>query len=181
MAERGFVHVYTGDGKGKTTAALGLAVRAALSGLRVFIGQFMKGSDYAELGIADLPFGDVAGGSVELLQYGTPRLICQGTSPSDEDVRAARRGLEDLRARLASGSYDVVVADEFNVAVHFKLITLEAALELLEARPEHVELILTGRRAAQQIIDRADLVTDMREVKHYYATQGVKARKGIEH
>ena len=177
----GFVQVYTGDGKGKTTAALGLALRAALAGLRVFIGQFMKGTSYAELGVSRIPFEDLSGGLIDLEQYGTPKLICQGEPPSRDDIASARLGLEDLRNRMTSTRYDVVIADEINVALHFDLLTLDDVLELLLARPEGVELVLTGRKAPQEIIDRADLVTDMREVKHYYALQGVQARKGIEY
>lgn len=177
----GFVQVYTGDGKGKTTAALGLALRAALAGLRVFIGQFMKGSNYAELGIARLPLEELAGGRIDIEQYGTPRLLCQGETPSRDDVASARLGLEDIRDRMTRGGYDVIVADEINVALHFDLLQLEDVLELLTARPEGVELVLTGRRAPAEIIERADLVTDMQEVKHYYGLQGVQARKGIEY
>jgi cob(I)alamin adenosyltransferase len=181
VTDGGFVQVYTGDGKGKTTAALGLALRAALSGMRVFIGQFMKGTSYAELGIARIPFGDLSGGRVDLEQYGTPRLICQGEAPSRDDVASARLGLEDLRRRMTGGGYDVVIADEINVALHFDLLQVDDVLELLLARPEGVELVLTGRQAPPEIIERADLVTDMREIKHYYALQGVQARKGIEY
>lgn len=181
LTDGGFVQVYTGDGKGKTTAALGLALRAALSGMRVFIGQFMKGTSYAELGISRIPFEELSGGSIDIEQYGTPRLICQGEPPSREDVASARLGLEELRRRMTSGRYHVVIADEVNVALHFDLLVLDDVLELLLARPEGVELVLTGRRAPPEIIDRADLVTDMREVKHYYALQGVQARKGIEY
>ena len=172
---QGYVHVYTGDGKGKTTAALGLAVRAALSGMRVLIGQFMKGTDYAELGLRDIAFPS---GSIEIVQYGTGRFICQGESAGEEDLAAARRGIEDLVARI--GSYDLVVADEICVAVHLGLLAVDDVLGLVDARPGHVELVLTGRRAPRAIVDRADLVTEMREVKHYYAG-GVKARKGIEY
>ena len=163
----GFVQVYTGDGKGKTTAALGLALRAALAGLRVFIGQFMKGTNYAELGVSRIPFEDLSDGCIDLEQYGTPKLICQGEPPSRDDIASARLGLDDLRSRMTSTRYDVIIADEINVALHFDLLALDD--------------VLTGRRAPQEIIDRADLVTEMREVKHYYALQGVQARKGIEY
>ena len=177
MAERGYVHVYTGDGKGKTTAALGLAIRAALAGRRVFIGQFMKGMDYAELGIADLTFPK---GGIDIAQYGTPRLICQGESASDEDVEKARAGLADIREKLTSGGYRIVVADEICVTLNFGLLSAKDLVELIELRPDPVELVLTGRGAPDEVIEKADLVTDMREVKHYYATHGIKARKGIE-
>ena len=180
MLERGYVHVYTGDGKGKTTAALGLAVRAALSGLHVFAGQFMKGQDYSELAIDRLPWRDVAGGSIEIAQYGTPRLLCRGEKPGSEDLDRARAGIADLRGKLSGRAHDVVIADEICVAHHFGLVTLEDVLGLLDSRPASVELVLTGRKAPQELIDRADLVTDMREVRHYFASQGVRARKGIE-
>jgi cob(I)alamin adenosyltransferase len=181
MPEQGYIHVYTGDGKGKTTAALGLALRAALSGLRVFIGQFMKGTNYAELSVPRIPFEELTGGRIDLEQYGSPRLLCQDEPPTRDDVAKARLGLEDLRRRLASGSHDVVIADEINVALHFELLVLEDVLDLIDTRPPHIELILTGRKAPQEIIDRADLVTEMHEVKHYYTDQGVRARKGIEY
>jgi cob(I)alamin adenosyltransferase len=172
MPDPAFVHLYTGDGKGKTTAALGLAVRAALSGMRVFIGQFMKGSTYSELGLPTvLP--------VEIVQYGTPRLICQGEEPSTEDRDRARAGLADITTRLTT--HDLVVADEIVVTLHFGLLTLPDVIGLIDARPPTTELVLTGRRAPPELVDRADLVTEMREVKHYYATLGVKARRGIEH
>lgn len=171
----GRVHVYTGDGKGKTTAALGLAVRAACAGLTVYFGQFMKGRDYSELRLADrFP------GLITMVQHGTPRLLCRGEAPSAEDVAAARRGLELVRAAAASGAYGLVVADELNVTVHLGLLTEDDALGLLAARAPGVELVLTGRHAPQGVIDAADLVTEMREVRHYYAGEGLEARRGIE-
>jgi len=174
----GRVQVYTGPGKGKTTAALGLGVRAALAGLRVFVGQFMKGTDYAELGLRNLGFP--APGTVEIVQYGTPRLICQGQEPGEDDIAGADAGLVDIRERLASGDWDVVVADEITVALHFGLVGIEDVLGLVDARPPEVELVITGRKAPDALVERADLVTEMREVKHYYAEQGLTARKGIE-
>ncbi len=178
---RGYVQVYTGTGKGKTTAALGLALRAALSGLSVFIGQFMKGSDYAELAMADIPFAGLTGGKVLISQYGTPRLICQGEKPTDDDRSMARAGLVDITGRLASGETDVIIADEILVTVHFGLLGTLDVLDLMKRRPDHVELVLTGRGAPPEVVERADLVTDMRNVRHYYDTLGVLARRGIEH
>lgn len=171
----GKLHVYTGDGKGKTTAALGLAVRAACAGLKVFIGQFMKGLPYAE---QKLPrrFPDL----IDMEQFGTPRMICQGEDPTSEDLRGAREGLRRMREVLECGEYDVVVADEMNIALSFGLLEEEAVLDLLRGRPEGVELVLTGRAAPASVLELADLVTEMREVRHYYATEGLKARKGIE-
>ena len=176
MSERqlskGYVQVYTGDGKGKTTAALGLALRASGHGMRTYIGQFMKGQQYGELdALRDNP-------CITIEQYGDPRCI-RREEVTPEHVAQARRGLERARKAMLVGDYDIVVLDEANMALWFGLLALEEVLAFLDQKPEGVEVILTGRRAPQELIDRADLVTDMREVKHYY-TQGVVARKGIE-
>ena len=170
---RGYVHVYTGDGKGKTTAALGLALRAAGAGLRVFIAQFAKGGHCCELD-ALARFADL----IVLEQYGTGRFI-RG-KPTDEDVAAAGRGLREATAALASGDYAVVILDEANIAAHLGLFSVDELLALIEAKPEAVELVVTGRRADPRVVHRADLVTEMRAVKHYHA-KGVRARKGIEY
>jgi cob(I)alamin adenosyltransferase len=147
---RGCLQVYTGDGKGKTTAAFGLALRAAGRGMRVFIGQFMKGSEYGELeGAAML------GGLVTVEQLGSAECIPLRETPAAEDVELARRGLERCRAALESGDYRIVVLDEACVAVHFKLITEDDLLALVDARPADVELIVTGRYAPQSLLDRA--------------------------
>ncbi len=171
----GRIQIYTGNGKGKTTASLGLAVRAACSGRRVYIGQFMKGSDYSEL---ELP--EHFKGTLTIEQYGTPRLICKGESPTETDVRKAREGLEILSNRMLSGHYGLVVADEICVAQHMGLLQEEEVLALMTSRPDEVELVLTGRYATEAMIKLADLVTEMREIKHYYATEGLQARRGIE-
>ncbi len=171
---RGYVQVYTGDGKGKTTAALGLALRASGHGMRTYIGQFMKGQHYGELdALRDHPL-------ITIEQYGDVRCIHR-EEVTPEHVAQARRGLERAREAMLGlkGCYDVVVLDEVNVAIWFGLLTVEEVLAFLDQRPEHVEVILTGRRAPQELIERADLVTEMREVKHYYQ-QGVLAREGIE-
>ena len=170
--DRGYVHVYTGDGKGKTTAAVGLAVRAAGHNRRTFFGQFMKGQEYGELAALELlP-------QVKIEQYGSRGCI-RREEVTAEHIDQARSGLEKAKREMLSGRHDVVVLDEVNVALWFGLLTEEAVLNLLDERPRGVELVLTGRRAPQAILDRADLITEMREVKHYYAA-GVTARKGIE-
>jgi len=169
---QGFVHVYTGNGKGKTTAALGLALRAAGAGLRVFIGQFLKNCPYSEIRALER-YADC----ISLEQYGTGCFVFG--NPSDADRAAARRGFVKIMQHLASGAFDMVILDEVNIAVHFGMISVEELLALIDKRPDRVELILTGRYADSKIIERADLVTDMTEVKHYYA-KGVEARKGIE-
>ncbi len=169
---KGYVQLYTGDGKGKTTAALGLALRASGRGLRTYIGQFMKGQQYGELeALRHHPL-------ITVEQYGDPRCI-RREEVTAEHVTQAHDGLERARAAMLSGHYDLVVLDEVNVSIWFGLLTTEEVLAFLDERPEHVEAVLTGRRAPQDLIDRADLVTEMREVKHYYQ-QGVMARLGIE-
>lgn len=168
----GYVHVYTGDGKGKTTAAFGLALRAAGAGLRVFIGQFVKGMRYSELDALER-FSDC----VEVRQYGRGCFIRR--TPSGEDIAAARHGLDDARRVFAAGSHRLVILDEVNIATHFGLFSVEELLALIEAKPANVELVITGRRADPRVIERADLVTDMRQVKHYYS-RGIQARQGIE-
>ncbi len=169
---KGYVQVYTGDGKGKTTAALGLALRASGHEMRTYIGQFMKGQRYGELeALRDHPY-------ITIEQYGDVRCI-RREEVTPEHVAQARRGLERAREAMLLGRYDIVVLDEVNVAIWFGLLTVEEVLAFLDQRPEHVEVILTGRRAPSELIERADLVTEMREVKHYYQ-QGVLARRGIE-
>jgi len=171
MIEKGYIQVYTGNGKGKTTAALGIAVRAVCAGGKVFMGQFMKGGDYSELKAPDyLP-------RFELEQFGEAHFI--SGEPSDEDIRKAQAGLSRMREVLTSGEYDLVIFDEINTAVHFKLITAEEALGALEMKPDATEVIMTGRYAPKEITDKADLVTEMKEIKHYYNI-GVNARPGIE-
>ncbi len=169
---RGYVQVYTGDGKGKTTAALGLALRAAGAGLRVFIAQFVKGMEYSELHALER-FSDL----IEVRQYGRSCFIEREAEP--EDIEAARAGLAEVRGEMLSGEWDVVVLDEANIATHFELFPVEDLLAVIAERPERVELVITGRRADPRVIAAADLVTEMREVRHYYQ-HGVKARKGIE-
>lgn len=170
---RGYIHIYTGDGKGKTTAALGLALRASGHGMCSYIGQFMKGQHYGELtALHNHPY-------ITIEQYGDPRCCIRREEVTPEHVAQARRGLERAREAMRSGRFDVLVLDEINVALWFGLLAIEEVLALLDERPENVEVILTGRRAPQQLIDRADLVTEMQEVKHYYQS-GVSARKGIE-
>ena len=169
---QGYVQVYTGDGKGKTTAAFGLALRAAGAGLRVFIAQFVKGMKYSELD-AFKRFSDL----VTIKQYGRGCFIRR--EPTQEDIDAAQQGLQEVREIVASGEYRVVVLDEAPLANFYGLFSVEDVLELADQKPEHVELVITGRRADPRLIERADLVTEMREVKHYYR-EGVKARTGIE-
>jgi len=169
---KGFVHVYTGNGKGKTTAAFGLALRASGAGLNVFIGQFIKGKAYNEL-VAIRKFLK----NITITQYGQGCFII--SSPTQEDKEAACRGLDEMREIIKSGEYKMVIMDEITIALYYELIDINDVLDIIKNKPSGVELILTGRFAPQELIEVADLVTEMREVKHYY-TEGIEARKGIE-
>jgi cob(I)alamin adenosyltransferase len=171
---RGYVQVYTGNGKGKTTAALGLAFRAAGHGMRTYIGQFLKGQHYGELTAAARlsPF-------IRIERFGREGFLHVTEGPDDEDLRRAGEGLRKCRAAMLSGKFRIVVLDEVLTAVLLKVLTEKDVLDFLAAKPDGVELVLTGRGAPQAVIDRADLVTEMKDVKHYFE-KGVKARIGIE-
>lgn len=171
--ERGCVQIYTGNGKGKTTAALGLSLRALGRGLKVCFFQFIKGGGpYGEQLIADRLAPDFT-----ITQTGRPGWV--NTKDIAEDRRLAQEALLQAREALVSGAYDLFICDEINGAVGFGLIDVEQVLELIAIKPERVELVLTGRNADARVIQAADLVTEMREVKHYYQS-GVPARTGIE-
>ena len=169
---KGYLQVYTGDGKGKTTAALGLAVRAAGAGLKVFIGQFVKGTPSAET-TALQKLND----QITLRRYGRSAFIIN--QPTAEDISAAQAGLTEVRQIIQSGSYDLVILDEANIAVHYALFSIDELIETISNRPAHVEIVITGRNAHSRLIATADLVTEMIAVKHYFQ-QGVIARLGIE-
>jgi cob(I)alamin adenosyltransferase len=169
---KGYVHIYTGNGKGKTTAALGLSLRAAGAGLKVLIVQFLKKGDYSEIRALER-FSD----RITVEQYGMGRFV-RG-KPSEEDIAAGRHGLDRIRKALSDRLYDLVVIEEGNVAAGCGLFPVEALLEIIRNRPESVELVITGRGADPRIIEAADLVTEMTEVKHYFK-RGVRARTGIE-
>ena len=169
---KGYIQVYTGDGKGKTTAALGLTLRAVGAGLKVYIAQFIKMGDYSEISALER-----LSESVTVEQFGCGRFP-KGRA-SDEDIALARKGLERIKEVFASDQYNVVIMDEANVAVSLGLFGVEALLELMDLKPPDVELIITGRNAAVAIIEKADLVSEINAVKHYFKN-GVKARIGIE-
>ena len=169
---KGYIQVYTGSGKGKTTAALGLALRAAGAGFRVYIAQFVKGMKYSELDI--LPrLSDY----ITLKQYGRDCFIER--DPTNEDIQAAQEGLKEVKQIMCSGEYQMIILDEANIATHFKLFSVEDLLDFMRAKPEGVELVITGRMADPRVIEEADLVTEMKEIKHYYQ-KGIEARAGIE-
>ncbi len=169
---KGYVQVYTGDGKGKTTASLGLSIRAAGAGLRVYIAQFIKSGDYSEIK-ALKRFDDL----ITVEQFGLGRFI-KG-KPAEADIQAGAAGIEKIKRVFSEGRHDVVIVEEGNTAAACGVIPVETLLELIEIRPESTELVITGRGADPRVIEKADLVTEMRAVKHYYE-KGVVARVGIE-
>ncbi|HUT55063.1 MAG TPA: cob(I)yrinic acid a,c-diamide adenosyltransferase [bacterium] len=172
--EKGYVQVYTGAGKGKTTAALGMCLRAAGHGLTSHIIQFMKGRiDYGELEAVKR-----FEGLIKLTQGGRECFVSK-SCPDPEDKRLAQETLKLAREAMREGKVDILVLDEINVALDFGLIELEDVLGLIREKPERMELVLTGRNAHPKVIEAADLVTEMREVKHYWE-KGVTARTGIE-
>lgn len=172
--ERGLIQLYTGNGKGKTTAALGLCFRAAGHGLKSFIIQFMKGQIvYGELNSAKL-----TNGLITIEQMGRPDFVSK-ENPEKIDIEMAQDALRLAEKIIKSGEYDIVVLDEINVAADFNLIDKKEVIRILKEKPANVELILTGRYAPQEFIDIADLVSEVREIKHYYA-KGIDARDGIE-
>ena len=171
---RGYVHVYTGDGKGKTTASLGLALRAAGNGLSVLIIQFLKGQEMTGERKAVERFAP----DVEIRPRGRDGVL----RPDDvigKDSELAAAALEESRQEIANGKCDLVILDEINTACSLGLVPVERVLEIMDAKPDGLELVLTGRGATAEIVEKADLVTEMREVKHYF-NSGVMARRGIE-
>lgn len=170
--EKGYVQVYTGNGKGKTTAALGLAIRAAGAGLNVYIAQFMKQGAYSELKALER-FAD----RITIEQFGTGRFVRGNPDPAE--LAAGRKGLAAVRKACSSGAYDVVIMEEAGVAEFFGVIATTEILDSIRKKPEGVELVITGRGISETVMAAADLVTEMREIRHYY-NNGVMARPGIE-
>lgn len=172
--EKGLIQVFTGNGKGKTTAALGTVVRAVGQGLRVYIVHFMKG---------DYPYGEYevlkSLPEVTSARFGRIDFI-DPENVSETDKEEARKALEAAREAMTSGKYDVVILDEVNIAAAWKLVELDDVIKLIREKPGGVELILTGRYADRKLIENADLVTEMAEIKHPYQ-KGVKARRGVEY
>lgn len=172
--EQGLIQVYTGNGKGKTTAALGLALRAVGRDLKVCVVQFIKGGGAYGEHLAAAKLSPL----LTIHQTGRDNWIFRDKL-DPEDVRIAGEALDLARLALRCGEYDLVILDEINGALWFGLIEVESVLELMRSKPPHVELVLTGRSADERVVAAADLVTEMREIKHYYAA-GVQARIGIE-
>lgn len=168
-----YIQVYTGDGKGKTTAAIGLSIRAMGAGKKVFFAQFVKGQIYAEIKALE-QFGE----QICIKQYGLECFIVE--KPKKEDIIKAQKGWKEVKKHIIAGTYDLVILDEIHIALYYKLISLDNVLETLKNKSPNTELVLTGRKAPKEIIDIADLVTEMKEIKHYYQ-KGVEAREGIEY
>ena len=168
---KGYIHVYTGNGKGKTTAAFGLAVRALYAEKKVYVGQFIKGMKYHEVGL-DQDFEHIT-----IEQYGETCMIDR--DPDEKDYKMARAGLEKINKVVTSDQFDVVILDEVTIALNYKLFAVMDLINILKNKPERTEIIITGRYAPEALIDFADFVTEMKEVKHYYK-QGVLSRAGID-
>ena len=174
MAQKGLILLYTGNGKGKTTAAMGLAFRAMGCGMKTYIGQFMKGQKYSELNAARM-----VPDYISIEQYGKDTFVHVKNPPDSENAAMAKAGYDKIKEALFSGNYDIIIADEIITLHFFNLISIEELLELVEKKPDGIELVLTGRYAPKEIIEAADLVSEMKEVKHYYRAN-VLAREGIE-
>ena len=169
----GYIQVYTGDGKGKTTASMGLIVRALGAGIRVYFGQFLKNHPYSEIKTLE----KLAGDKLTIQQFGTKRKV---TAPmNEEDNKAALAGIETAEAEMINGKYDLVILDEFNIVANYGLVDEERLKDFVDKKPAGTELVLTGRGAPEWLRERADLVTEMKMIKHYFEA-GVPARKGIE-
>jgi cob(I)alamin adenosyltransferase len=170
--DKRLIHIYTGNGKGKTTAAIGLGIRAAGHGLTVYMIQFMKGRRYGEINTIEKTK------NFTVKQFGRDEFVSK-QKPDQIDIDYAQQGLKQAQEIIAQGKHDVVILDEINVAVDFGLISINDVLNLLEKKPDHVELILTGRYAPPELVKYADLVSEICEIKHPY-TDGVLSRKGID-
>jgi len=171
--KKGYIHVYTGPGKGKTTTALGLGLRAAGAGLKVYMIQFMKGRRYSELDSSENLK------NFTIVQYGRDEFVSK-EKPDQIDIDLAREGFAHAREIVKRGRYDLVILDEINVAVDYNLIALKDVLKLAEEKPDHVELVFTGRYAPPEMVKIADVVTEMLEIKHPYQ-EGALAREGIDY
>jgi len=172
--KKGYIQVYTGNGKGKTTAAIGQAVRAAGAGLKTVIIQFMKEYPYSEI----VSLNELSKW-ITVEQYGKDDFVYKGKMPGEEDLAVSLRALKRAEDIMLCNEYDIIILDEIIVAIYFKLFPISDVIDLINKKPDNVELILTGRYCPEEIIEKADLVTEMKEIKHYY-TKNVLSRKGIE-
>lgn len=172
--KKGYIQVYTGNGKGKSTASIGQAVRAAGAGLKTYIIQFMKDFPYSELN--SLKFLDEY---ITIEQVGKDDYVFRKEPPPKSEIEIASAALERAYSLMKCGKYDIIILDEVCVAIYFGLFETTDVLKFVKDKPDNIELILTGRYCPQELINAADLVTEMKEVKHYYQN-GVETRRGIE-
>jgi len=173
MKKKGYFQIYTGNGKGKTTAAIGAAIRACGAGLKVYFGQFMKGVKYSEHNI----FNRIS--NIDYETYGSKDFIIKKDIPDKKNIDLAELGLFKAKKSLISLKYDLVILDEINITPFFNLLTEDSIIDLIDLKPPQVDLIFTGRNASKNLLEKADLVTEMKEIKHYY-NNGVEARLGFE-
>lgn len=169
---KGYIQIYTGNGKGKTTAALGLALRAAGADMKIYFAQFIKGKPYSELSILKNRIPEIT-----IKQYGLGCFIVD--KPTEDDINAAIKGLNEIASIILSEKYDMIVLDEITIALYYKLFSADRLIKVLQSKSDKTEIVITGRYAPDELIKIADLVTEMKEIKHYYK-DGVEARKGIE-
>ena len=170
--EKGFVHIYSGNGKGKTTAAIGLGIRATGEGLKVYMIQFMKGRRYSEIdALKNMK-------NFTVVQFGRDEFVSK-ENPEQIDIDLARKGFEHAKEIIKNGEHDLIILDEINVAVDFKLIPLKDVLKLMNEKPEKVELVITGRYTHPDMVKQADIVSEILEIKHPYQN-GIQSRKGID-
>lgn len=169
---KGYIQIYTGNGKGKTTAALGLALRAAGADMKIYFAQFIKGKPYSELSILKNRIPEIT-----IKQYGLGCFIVD--KPTEDDINAAIKGLNEIANIILSEKYDMIVLDEITIALYYKLFSADRLIKVLQSKSDKTEIVITGRYAPDELIKIADLVTEMKEIKHYYK-DGVEARKGIE-
>lgn len=165
------IHIYTGNGKGKTTAALGLAIRAAGAGLKIFIGQFLKGRKYSELNSLKKIK------NINIEQFGNKCFLKE--KPKAQDIILAKKGLAKIKKVIKSKKFDIVILDEVNIALHLGLLGIQELIDVIKSSPRNVELILTGRYAHPQLIKLADYVTEMKEIRHPFRKK-ISGRRGIE-
>ncbi len=172
--EQGFIQVYTGNGKGKTTAAIGQAIRALGAGMRVYFVQFMKNYPYGEIKILE-----TFGPQLVLKRYGTDDFVFKKQQPSSDLIKEMAGGLDEAKKAMLSGDYDLIVLDEILVSIHFKIFSVEDVINFLKEKPLYAEVVLTGRYSPEKINDLANLVSEVREIKHYYQ-EGILSRPGID-
>lgn len=177
--EHGYIQVYTGNGKGKTTASLGLTMRALGRGWNVLIIMFTKGgSDYGEL-YSFCKLSDVISNNLKIIQAGAERIVYKNNI-NKEDYEKISEGWEIAKEGIKSGKYKLIILDEINIAIDLEIIDIKDVLDILKSKSIDTEIVLTGRNARKEIIECADLVSEIKPIKHYW-DKGVKARKGIEY